>query len=118
MDSIDYDFSKFGPSSRQDIALRALAFDDDALPLSRRPSRRDSRRVGRRPADQLLAARRGGRRPRISLADSRFAADHRAAAEAAAASPRISARAQSALDFSWMDDVDPSRACSSPPRGC
>ena len=28
MDSIDYDFSKFGPGGRQGIALRALAFDD------------------------------------------------------------------------------------------
>src|ERR1700693_5345737 len=30
MDSIDYDFSKFGVSSRQDLALRALAFDNAA----------------------------------------------------------------------------------------
>ena len=29
-DSIDYDFSKFGLSNRQDVALRALAFDNNA----------------------------------------------------------------------------------------
>ena len=27
MDAIDYDFGKFGPARRQDMALRALAFD-------------------------------------------------------------------------------------------
>src|SRR5438309_444763 len=29
MDSIDYDFSRFGPVNRQDIPLRAMAFDNN-----------------------------------------------------------------------------------------
>ncbi len=32
MDSIDYDFSKFGIPSRQDVAVRALAFDENTRP--------------------------------------------------------------------------------------
>ncbi|MCV7078093.1 class I SAM-dependent methyltransferase, partial [Mycobacterium szulgai] len=34
VDSIDFDFAKFGPT-RQDIALRALAFDNQMLPYLR-----------------------------------------------------------------------------------
>ena len=62
---------------------------------------RDGGRAGRRPADQLLAARRRRRRPRIPLADSRSAADRSSCAERLLpSSPRISIRAQSALDYS------------------
>ena len=33
-------------------------------------------------------------------------------------SPQITNLAQSALDYSWMDQVDAGTGCSSPPRAC
>src|SRR6201999_3427226 len=48
MDAIDFDFAKFGPSSRQDMALRALAFDDSA-----------KRYLGAHPAATVVALAEG-----------------------------------------------------------
>ncbi|HEX9176684.1 class I SAM-dependent methyltransferase [Mycobacterium sp.] len=107
VDSIDYDFAKFGPSNRQDVAVRALAFDHNAR-----------RYLAAHPHATVVALAEGLQTsfwrldepgdqfhwltvdlPRIIELRRRLLPR----------SPRISERAQSALDFSWMDDVDPAQ---------
>jgi O-methyltransferase involved in polyketide biosynthesis len=105
-DSIDYDFAKFGFSRRQDMAVRALAFD---------------REVARYLADHPKATV-------VALAEGLQTSFYRLDAAGVGhqfnwltvdlppmielrrkllpASDRIRMLAQSALDFSWMDAVD------------
>jgi O-methyltransferase involved in polyketide biosynthesis len=105
-DSIDYDFAKFGFSRRQDMAVRALAFD---------------REVGRYLADHPKATV-------VALAEGLQTSFYRLDAagfghefdwltvdlppmtelrrKLLPASDRVRMLAQSALDFSWMDAVD------------
>lgn len=107
VDSIDFDFAKFGPT-RQDIALRALAFDNQMLPYLRQ-----------HPTATVVALAEGLQttfwRLDAAVADSQFRwltvdlpqmVDIRR--RLLPASPRVSVCAQSALDYSWMDAVDPS----------
>ncbi len=107
VDSIDYDFAKFG-RPRQDIALRARLFDTQALSY-----------LAQQPAATVVALAEGLQtsfwRLDASLADAQFRwltvdlpelIDVRT--RLLPASPRISACAQSALDYGWMDSVDPS----------
>lgn len=107
MDSIDYDFAKFGSSTRQDIAVRALAFDNNAR-----------RYLGAHPRATVVALAEGlqtsfwrldtmavGHEFRWLTVDLPPIVDLRQ--RLLPRSERISVRAQSALDFSWMDDVDP-----------
>ena len=109
MDSIDYDFSKFGRASRQDIALRALAFDDTAR-----------RYLATRPRATVVALAEGLQTSfwRLDELDVRhefrwLTVDLPPILELRRRllpkSPRISVRAQSALDFSWMDAVEPAQ---------
>jgi O-methyltransferase involved in polyketide biosynthesis len=112
VDKIDYDFAKFGYARRQDMAIRALAFDD-----ATRTYLRDH------PAATVVA-----------LAEGLQTSFWRLSAGAAGAhaggkfrwltvdlppivelrnkllpqSDRVEVAAQSALDYSWMDRVDPS----------
>ena len=85
MDAIDYDFGKFGFARRQDMALRALAFDNYTR-----------RYLVDHPAATVVALAEGlqtsfyrldatGVERPIPLADSRFTTHHRAAQQAAAA---------------------------------
>ena len=108
VDAIDYDFSKFGFTKRQDMAVRALAFD------------RETRRyLVDHPAATVVALAEGlqtsfhrldnsgvGHRFRwlsvdlpqmIALREQLLPPDE-----------RVSMCAQSALDYSWMDLVDDS----------
>jgi O-methyltransferase involved in polyketide biosynthesis len=107
MDSIDYDFSKFGVPSRQDVALRALAFDNSAR-----------RYLGAHPSATVVALAEGLQTSFWRLADVGdefrwLTVDLPPIIELRRRllprSPRISERAQSALDFSWMDAVDPAQ---------
>ena len=86
VDSIDFDFAKFGHTRRQDMALRALAFDAATRALSRGPPRRppSSRwpRVCRPASTGSSASAVVG--DRVPLADRRPAADDRVAGQAAA----------------------------------
>lgn len=107
VDSIDFDFAKFGPT-RQDIALRARAFDAAALSY-----------LGRHPSATVVALAEGLQtsfwRLDAALSDGQFrwltvdlepVIDIRARLLPTPA--RVSVCAQSALDYSWMDRVDPS----------
>ena len=107
VDSIDFDFAKFGPT-RQGIALRALAFD-----IATRSY------LDQHPSATVVALAEGLQTSfwRLDAADpdSQFRwltvdlppmIDVRA--RLLPASPRVSVCAQSALDYSWMDAVDDS----------
>jgi O-methyltransferase involved in polyketide biosynthesis len=106
VDSIDFDFAKFGPT-RQDIALRAQAFDIQAQAYLRQ-----------HPTATVVALAEGMQtsfwRLDAAIPDAKFrwltvdlppVIDIRT--RLLPASPRMSVCAQSALDYSWMDSVDP-----------
>lgn len=107
VDSIDFDFAKFG-RTHQDIALRARAFDIATQSY-----------LGTHPSATVVALAEGLQtsfwRLDAALPDGRFhwltvdlppIIDIRK--RLLPASPKISVLAQSALDYSWMDSVDPS----------
>jgi O-methyltransferase involved in polyketide biosynthesis len=107
VDSIDFDFAKFGPT-RQDFALRARAFDTQALAY-----------LKEHPSATVVALAEGLQtsfwRVDAALSDNQFRwltvdlppiIDIRT--RLLPSSPRVSVCAQSALDYSWMDAVDPS----------
>jgi len=106
LDSLDVDWAKFGQTGRQDMAIRAKGFDlatADYLRLH--------------PEATVVALAEGLQtsfwRLDAALPDARFrwlTVDLPPIVEIREqllpASPRITARAQSALDYSWMDAVD------------
>lgn len=105
-DKIDFDFAKFGRTG-QDIALRARAFDLAAQDYLRE-----------HPSATVVALAEGLQtsfwRLEAALPESQFRwltvdlgpiMDIRK--KLLPSSPRMSVRAQSALDYSWMDAVDP-----------
>lgn len=107
VDSIDFDFAKFG-RSHQGMALRAMAFDNAAQSY-----------LSQHPSATVVALAEGLQtsfwRLDAAIPDSQFRwltvdlppmIDVRA--RLLPASPRVSVRAQSALDYSWMDTVDDS----------
>jgi O-methyltransferase involved in polyketide biosynthesis len=107
VEAIDFDFAKFGPT-RQDMAVRALAFDAQTR-----------RYVNRHPSATVVALAEGLQtsfwRLDAAIPDARFrwltvdlppVIDLRA--RLLPESPRMSVCAQSALDYSWMDRVDSS----------
>jgi O-methyltransferase involved in polyketide biosynthesis len=109
VDSIHFDFAKFG-RTRQDFALRARAFDIQALAY-----------LKERPSGTVVALAEGLQtsfwRLDAALPDGQFRwltvdlppiIDIRARLlPDLLESPRVSVRAQSALDYSWMEAVDP-----------
>lgn len=109
VDAIDFDFAKFGPV-RQDIALRALAFDVHTR-----------RYLQHRPSATVVAVAEGLQtsfwRLDAAISDSGFRwltvdlppiIDLRERLlPTLELKPRVSTCAQSALDYSWMDRVDP-----------
>ncbi|WKG03496.1 class I SAM-dependent methyltransferase [Mycolicibacterium sp. HK-90] len=106
-DSIDFDFDKFGRRKGQEMALRSLAFDRAA---------RDY--LSAHPSATVVALAEGLQtsfwRLNAALPDARF---HWLTVDfppiialrerLLPASDRVEVRAQSALDYSWMDEVDP-----------
>jgi len=107
MESIDYDFGKFGLASRQDVALRALAFDSNAR-----------RYLAAHPSATVVALAEGLQTSFWRLDEAGVGHEFHwltvdlppiieLRRRLLPRSPRISLRAQSALDFSWMADVDP-----------
>lgn len=106
VEAIDYDFAKFGFSRRQDMALRALAYD-----------RHTRRYLANHPRATVVALAEGLQTSfyRVNTADvgDQFrwlTVDLPPMIELRRkllpASDRVQMCAQSALDFSWMDDVD------------
>jgi O-methyltransferase involved in polyketide biosynthesis len=107
MDSIDYDFSKFGPATRQDVPLRALAFDKNAR-----------RYLAAHPRATVVALAEGLQTSFWRIDASGVGNEFHwltvdlppiieLRRQLLPRSPRISVCAQSALDYSWMDEVDP-----------
>ena len=108
MDSIDYDFSKFGLSNtRQDLALRALAFDRQTL-----------RYLSGHPKATVIALGEGLQTSFWRLDAASLGGEFRWLTvdlppiiefreRLLPHSPRVSTCAQSVLDFTWMDRVNP-----------
>jgi len=108
MDSIDYDFSKFtSPTDRQDLALRALAFDKNTL-----------RYLSGHPKATVVALGEGLQTSFWRLDAAGLGDEFRwltidlpqiieLRERLLPHSPRISTSAQSVLDFTWMDQVNP-----------
>ncbi|BBW99449.1 methyltransferase [Mycolicibacterium moriokaense] len=106
VDSIDFDFDKFGRRKGQEMALRSLAFDRAAVQY-----------LSEHPAATVVALAEGLQtsfwRLDGALSEAKFrwltidfepiiALRERLLPS----SPRITTLAQSALDYSWMDAVD------------
>lgn len=108
IDAIDYDFSKFKLSTdRQDLALRALAFDTHT-----------HRYLSDHPKATVVALGEGLQTSFWRLDAAGLGEEFRwltvdlppnieLRQRLLPQSPRMAARAQSVLDFSWMDQVDP-----------
>jgi O-methyltransferase involved in polyketide biosynthesis len=106
VDSIDFDFAKFGFSRRQDMALRALAFDNQAR-----------RYLVDHPRATVVALAEGLQTSFYRL-DAAGVGDQfqwltvdlppmiELRRKLLPASERVRMCAQSALDFNWMDEVD------------
>jgi O-methyltransferase involved in polyketide biosynthesis len=108
VDSIDFDFAKFGFTRRQDMALRALTFDTYA-----------QRYLIDHPSATVVALAEGLQTSFYRLEASDIGDQFRWLTvdlppiielrdRLLPHSDRVSMCAQSALDFSWMDRVDPS----------
>jgi O-methyltransferase involved in polyketide biosynthesis len=105
-DSIDYDFAKFGFSRRQDMAVRALAYD------------RYTRRYLVDHPRATVVALAEGLQTSFHRLDATGVSDQfqwltvdlppmiELRRKLLPASERVRMCAQSALDFSWMDEVD------------
>ncbi|ODQ89387.1 methyltransferase [Mycolicibacterium flavescens] len=105
-DSIDFDYSKFGPSRRQDMAVRAKAFDKETR-----------RYLGDHPRATVVALAEGLQTSFYRLDASDVGHEFRwltvdlppmveLRRKLLPASDRVRMLAQSALDYSWMDQVD------------
>jgi O-methyltransferase involved in polyketide biosynthesis len=108
-DSIDYDFGKFGFTRRQDMALRALAYD-----------RATRRYLVDHPEATVVALAEGLQTSFYRLDVARFGDQFRwltvdlppmidLRRKLLPTSDRVRMCAQSALDFSWMDGVETQR---------
>jgi O-methyltransferase involved in polyketide biosynthesis len=108
VDAIDYDFSKFGHTRRQDMALRALTFDEYTR-----------RYLVDHPSATVVALAEGLQTSFYRLNQAGVGDQFRwltvdlppiieLRQRLLPQSDRITLCAQSALDYSWMDRVDPS----------
>jgi O-methyltransferase involved in polyketide biosynthesis len=106
-DSIDFDFAKFGSGRRQDVALRSLRFDKST-----------SAYLSDHPKATVVALAEGLQTSFHRLDAAGVGHDFRwltvdlppvieARHKLLPASDRVAVSARSALDFSWMDEVDP-----------
>ena len=106
VDSIDFDFDKFGRRKGQEMALRSLAFDRAAVQY-----------LSEHPTATVVALAEGLQTSFWRLSSRLPEADFRwvtidfppvidLRTRLLPSSPRITTLAQSALDYSWMDAVD------------
>jgi O-methyltransferase involved in polyketide biosynthesis len=107
VDAIEFDFAKFGYARRQDMALRALAFDDATCKyLVDHPSATVvALAEGLQTSFYRIDARRVSDQFRWLTVDLPPVTKLRG--QLLPSSDRVTVCAQSALDFSWMDRVDP-----------
>ncbi|WP_173839723.1 class I SAM-dependent methyltransferase [Mycolicibacterium rutilum] len=107
-DSIDFDYAKFGSSRRQDMAVRSMAFDKETR-----------RYLGDHPRATVVALAEGLQTSFYRLDAAGVGHEFRwltvdlppmveLRQKLLPPSDRIRMLAQSALDFSWMDQVDAS----------
>jgi len=107
VDSIDFDFAKFGHHRRQDMALRAVAFDGQTR-----------RYLTDHPAATVVALAEGLQTSFFRIDDGRVGHEFRwltidlppvvaLRSKLLPASERVTMLARSALDYTWMDHVDP-----------
>ncbi|MGK2903561.1 MAG: class I SAM-dependent methyltransferase [Mycobacterium sp.] len=107
VDAIDFDFAKFGSARRQDMALRALAFD-----------RETNNYLREHPKATVVALAEGLQTSFYRLDASGVNSEFRwhtvdfppivaLRQKLLPPSERISVSAQSALDYSWMDQIEP-----------
>lgn len=106
VDSIDFDFGKFGFANRQDMALRALAFDRETGDYLRD-----------HPDATVVALAEGLQTSFYRLSAAGISDTFRwhtvdlppivaLREKLLPPSERVSSSAQSALDYSWMDEID------------
>jgi O-methyltransferase involved in polyketide biosynthesis len=107
VDAIDYDYAKFGFTRRQDMALRALAFDEATRSyLSDHPAATVvALAEGLQTSFYRIEASGVSDRFRWLTVDLPPIIDLRN--QLLPASERITVCAQSALDYGWMDTVSP-----------
>lgn len=108
LESIEHDYAKFGPSNRLAMALRALAYDDTTR-----------RYLARHPRATVVALAEGLQTSFYRLAGTGDLGDQfrwltvdllpviELRRRFLPNSPRVTTCAQSALDYTWMDLVDP-----------
>ncbi|MET4428392.1 class I SAM-dependent methyltransferase [Mycolicibacterium sp. 624] len=105
VDSIDFDFAKFGPTRRQDMALRSLAFDQATRKY-----------LANHPAATVVALAEGLQTSYYRIQTSSVSDQFRwltvdlppmieLRGKLLPESDRVTVCAQSALDYSWMDQV-------------
>ncbi|UNB54246.1 class I SAM-dependent methyltransferase [Mycolicibacterium sp. YH-1] len=105
VDSIDFDFAKFGPTGRQDMALRSLAFDQATRKY-----------LANHPAATVVALAEGLQTSYYRIQASGVSDQFRwltvdlppmieLRGKLLPESDRVTVCAQSALDYSWMDQV-------------
>jgi O-methyltransferase involved in polyketide biosynthesis len=105
VDAIEYDFTKFGYTRRQDMALRALAFDDAtrAYLVDHPAATVVALAEGLQTSFYRIAAGDVGDRFRWLTVDLPPIVELRK--KLLPASDRVTVCAQSALDYGWMDGV-------------
>lgn len=108
VDAIEYDFAKFGYTRRQDMALRALAFDHAtrAYLVDHPAATVVALAEGLQTSFYRIAAGDVGDRFRWLTVDLPPVVELRS--RILPPSDRVTVCAQSALDYSWMDRVDDS----------
>jgi O-methyltransferase involved in polyketide biosynthesis len=106
VDAIDFDFAKFGYTRRQDMALRALAFDNATRAyLADHPAATVvALAEGLQTSFYRIAAGENGDQFRWLTVDLPPIVELRT--KLLPASDRVTICAQSALDYGWMDRVD------------
>ncbi|EID13103.1 class I SAM-dependent methyltransferase [Mycolicibacterium phlei] len=105
-DSIDFDYAKFGPSRRQDMAIRSLAFDKETRRYLRDHPKATvvALAEGLQTSFYRIDATDVGHEFRWLTVDLPPMVELRS--KLLPESDRVRMLAQSALDYSWADEVD------------
>jgi O-methyltransferase involved in polyketide biosynthesis len=108
VDSIDFDFAKFGHSHRQDMALRSLIFDRATRDYLRDHPKATVVALAEGLQTSFYRLNEAGVGDQFQWLTVDLAPMVEVRNKLLPPSNRVRTRAQSALDFSWMDEVDQS----------
>jgi O-methyltransferase involved in polyketide biosynthesis len=108
VDSIDFDFAKFGHSRRQDMALRSLIFDRATRDYLRDHPKATVVALAEGLQTSFYRLNEAGVGDQVQWLTVDLAPMVEVRNKLLPPSNRVRTRAQSALDFSWMDEVDQS----------